>query len=433
MEEGLVAACSQLRLTEDEQETITLEDVVDENADDKAELSLIGKLFTQKPYNLIHMKNALSSAWRLAEGFSIRHVGDDLFVCEFFSKLDKNRILREGPWNFDKQLILFEPMSGNMQPNNMILKHCLVWVRVYNLPMNCRGKVAVTKLGTKLGRVLEVDGGSGDYNRYGRARVLLDVSKPIIRGTKVINPLGEQCWIPFKYERLQNFCYWCGMLDHLVADCEEKPEETEVSDWPYGPGLRATPRKKILMGNRQNIRATANGLEEQSHSASHSDNGDNPSSARRNLNLDKVVGTDMLAKENVRVQQVDAVLHGHGSDILQTSGEQVERETVEGLVDVRIQQVQIGTSSQSAISGQAKTDKNNGKEGSWTRRKTVRAGTSKETEVSNKKNPTKRDHSMIVDGDSVDFFSKKVRDGLSDRFEQFEISAETGEQSRRTQ
>ncbi|XP_050232990.1 uncharacterized protein LOC126681492 [Mercurialis annua] len=221
MEEGLVAACSQLRLTEDEQETITLEDVINDNAKEKAELSLVGKLLTQKPYNLIHMKNALISAWKLAIGFTIRDIGDDLFICEFFSKLDKNRILHDGPWNFDKQLILFE----------------LFWVRIYNLPMNCRGRATVSKIGSKLGKIVEVDGNSGECNRYGRVRVNLDVSKSMIRGTKVINPLGEQCWIPFKYERLQNFCYWCGMLDHLVADCEEKPEETEVSDWPYGPGL----------------------------------------------------------------------------------------------------------------------------------------------------------------------------------------------------
>ncbi|XP_050211854.1 uncharacterized protein LOC126662012 [Mercurialis annua] len=145
-----------------------------------------------------------------------------------FSKNVRNRILRESPWNFDKQLILFEPMTGYMQLNNMIINHCPVWVRIYNLPLNCRGRAAIRKLWMKIGIVLDIDpGDNGECNRYGRVRVEMDISKPIVRGTKVINPLGDQCWISFKYEHIHNFCYWCGMLDHLAADCEDKLEEIE--------------------------------------------------------------------------------------------------------------------------------------------------------------------------------------------------------------
>ncbi|XP_050211681.1 uncharacterized protein LOC126661845 [Mercurialis annua] len=354
MEEGLIAACSQLRLTEDEQETITLEDVIDDNADAKAELCLVGKLLTQKPYNLAHMKNALTSAWRLAKGFTIRDIGDELFVLEFYSKVDRNRILREGPWNFDKQLILLEPMSGNMQPNNMILKHCLVWVRIYNLPMNCRGMAAITKIGSKIGRIVEVDGESGECNRYGRVRVNLDVSRPIYRGTKVINPLGEQCWIPFKYERVQNFCYWCGMLDHLVAECEEKPKETEVSDWPYGPGLRATPRKRSLMGNRYVPKTTYKDQDGQTTSGSQSDNAEKSRAAKRSLNLNDNLEAASDARENTGPQQVVARVNGDTSENNTTAIGATDRLDVDGLVEVCIQQVQPGEGKKREVMGSAK-------------------------------------------------------------------------------
>ncbi|XP_050222131.1 uncharacterized protein LOC126672225 [Mercurialis annua] len=393
MEEGLVAACSQLRLTEDEQETITLEDVIDENAEEKAELSL----------------------------------------------LDKNRILRDGPWNFDKQLILFEPMSGNMQPNNMVLNYCPVWVRIYNLPMNCRGRAAVSKIGSKLGKIVEVDGNSGDCNRYGRVRVNLDVSKPMIRGTKVINPLGEQCWIPFKYERLQNFCYWCGMLDHLVADCEEKPRETEVSDWPYGPGLRATPCKRSLMGNRQYTKPVLRDLAGQTMSGSHSDNGEGERAARRSLNLNDNTVVDSAVRVNfLPQQQVVNHVHGEGDDIIQAVLNEDGGGIADGLVEVCVQQIQPGEGSRGnvkkvAAGVQPNAEKKHGKEGSWTRSKVIKTAGPSDKEGTKKKLPTKRDRSMTVGEDSIDLFSKKFRDGLSDQFENIEISVETGEQSRRTQ
>ncbi|XP_050222712.1 uncharacterized protein LOC126672803 [Mercurialis annua] len=237
---------AKLNLTEDEEVAINLEDVIDDEIEQKANLSLVGKLLTKKPYNLIHMKNALSSAWRLAKGFSIKEIGDNLFVCEFKTKTDRTRILNEAPWHFDKQLILFEPLCGNLQPDEVGLEKSPFWIRIYNIPLNCRSKAAITRIASKVGRIVEwSDEEMATWGRYSRIRVMIDVTKPIVRGTKIINPLGESCWVSFKYEKIQNFCYWCGMCDHIVADCETKPEEMEVEEWPYGPVLRATPKNVV--------------------------------------------------------------------------------------------------------------------------------------------------------------------------------------------
>ncbi|XP_050207941.1 uncharacterized protein LOC126657315 [Mercurialis annua] len=443
MDEGLAEACSQLRLTEDEQITITLEDVVDDYADEKAELSLVGKLLTRKPYNLNHLKNAMLSAWKLTKGVIIRDVGDELFVCEFFSKNDRCRIMADGPWNFDKQLILLEPMSGNMQPNNMTLKLCQVWVRIYNLPMNCRGKAAISKIGTKVGRVLEVDGDKGDSNRYERVRVQLDVSKPIIRGTKVINPLGDICWIPFKYERIQNFCYWCGLLDHLVADCEEKPEETEVSEWPYGPTLRATPRKRNLMGNKSGYNMK-NRVGEGIPGSGSPGNSGSFTGTRRVLNLNPKTGVGIAIRDGELVHQNDAGLHEEAelheitSAINQDVLAEETRGQLDGLVEVCIHQIQSNTTSNTGVNlpdlvGNVKPAAKGVKEGSWTRIKTSRMGGKSEVGSSSKKGMSKRNRSLLQGEDSDNLFSKKVRDGLSERFDNIEISAETDVQSRRMQ
>ena len=42
----------------------------------------------------------------------------------------------------------------------------------------------------------------------------MDVSKPLCRGYGVILEKNKEIWVSFKYEKLPNFCYWCGLVSH---------------------------------------------------------------------------------------------------------------------------------------------------------------------------------------------------------------------------
>ncbi|XVF50447.1 hypothetical protein PTKIN_Ptkin04bG0101000 [Pterospermum kingtungense] len=55
--------------------------------------------------------------------------------------------------------------------------------------------------------------------KYLRARVLLNVTKPLVRGKMITNANGVRKLIKFQYERMPDFCYICGMLDHQESDC----------------------------------------------------------------------------------------------------------------------------------------------------------------------------------------------------------------------
>lgn len=51
-------------------------------------------------------------------------------------------------------------------------------------------------------------------------RVEVDISKPLCRGRKVGIIEDSEIWVAFKYEKLPNFCYWCGMVSHTDKDCD---------------------------------------------------------------------------------------------------------------------------------------------------------------------------------------------------------------------
>ncbi|KAL0406194.1 UNVERIFIED_CONTAM: hypothetical protein Slati_3933300 [Sesamum latifolium] len=77
-----------------------------------------------------------------------------------------------------------------------------------------------------------------------RIRVSLDTRKPLTRALHIRLIGGDdEVMVMFIYERLPNFFYGCGVLGHIMRDCErhlDKVENWRMEDLPYGPWLRET-------------------------------------------------------------------------------------------------------------------------------------------------------------------------------------------------
>ncbi|KAK7831688.1 uncharacterized protein CFP56_027146 [Quercus suber] len=101
-------------------------------------------------------------------------------------------------------------------------------------------------IGSKIGEVLEVDvPDSGvQWSKFLRVCVRMDVTKKLIRGKKINIEGGESKWVFFKFERLPNFCYGCGLLNHAIKDCPEgwaEKSKLEESNMQYRARLRGDP------------------------------------------------------------------------------------------------------------------------------------------------------------------------------------------------
>lgn len=76
-------------------------------------------------------------------------------------------------------------------------------------------------MGNAIGIFRDVDlnaDGSNPYV-YLRLRVGISVDKPIPRVTHISSSKGEKIQLSLSYEKLPNFCYFCGVMGHLVKDC----------------------------------------------------------------------------------------------------------------------------------------------------------------------------------------------------------------------
>ncbi|KAL2892811.1 Retrotransposon Gag-like protein 3 [Bienertia sinuspersici] len=80
-----------------------------------------------------------------------------------------------------------------------------------------------------------------------RIKVNVDVDKPLRRGFKIATMQNWTKWVDIKYERLGDFCFYCGRIGHIDRDCsfiEEDEEMRKSLVYKYGPWLKASPLRR---------------------------------------------------------------------------------------------------------------------------------------------------------------------------------------------
>ena len=102
-----------------------------------------------------------------------------------------------------------------------------------------RTKETGYSIGATIGEVVEVDvvENGVQWGKCLRVRVMVDVTRRLIRGKRVTIEGVEGRWVQFKYERLPNFCYQCGLLNHDMKDCikvKKSGDQSEMKELQYG-------------------------------------------------------------------------------------------------------------------------------------------------------------------------------------------------------
>ncbi|KAJ4836781.1 hypothetical protein Tsubulata_013605 [Turnera subulata] len=71
----------------------------------------------------------------------------------------------------------------------------------------------------------------------------LILSQPLRPGVHVLDTEGKEIWLKFKYERLGEFCFRCGVILHPTYKCKKEKRPNEGKELPeddsYGLWMRA--------------------------------------------------------------------------------------------------------------------------------------------------------------------------------------------------
>lgn len=97
--------------------------------------------------------------------------------------------------------------------------------------------------GGSLGEITEIDLDGIIWDKSAQLRILLDVTKPLLRVQRVSLKGETLALIEIKYERLPTFCYMCGVIGHIEQDYLRASEEDKDDEKQWGSSIRASPRR----------------------------------------------------------------------------------------------------------------------------------------------------------------------------------------------
>jgi hypothetical protein len=153
---------------------------------------------------------------------------------------DHDRIILGNPWIFRNSWLIVKPWDREIDPRTLDFDHAPIWIQLWGLPPHCKTKAMGRQLGALMGDVEE----SEFYEYPGKQmiikiKVAINVHKPITSGIHLSNPTDGTCWVDFRYEKLPQVCFQCGLLGHSDKLCRNQALNIETLA-PLGPWIRST-------------------------------------------------------------------------------------------------------------------------------------------------------------------------------------------------
>lgn len=157
--------------------------------------------------------------------------------------------------------LLLNRVNKGENPWEIQLHHLSLWVQIYDLRPGFKSEKILTDIGNYIGTFVAScpKNFMGLWRDYLRVRISIDIRKPLKRRMK-IRKGNDEFWATFKYERLPQFCFICGMLGHADRFCHrlfDTPAEEIVK--PYGVWMRAPDRKQSKQIGSKWLRDSAMG------------------------------------------------------------------------------------------------------------------------------------------------------------------------------
>ncbi|MCH89276.1 zinc CCHC-type-like protein, partial [Trifolium medium] len=209
--------------------------------------SIIGKIITDKPIHVSSIHNGLESIWGSPPGLKIQELGGK--VLQFFMNdpADHDRILQGNPWIFRNSWLVVKPWDRESDLQNIDFDHVPIWIQLWGLPPHCKTK----KMGESIGALMGTVEASEFYEYPGKKviikiKVAIDIHNPITSGIHVGNPTDGTCWIDYRYEKLPQVCFKCGMIGHADKLCRNQALVLDTLA-PLGPWIRSTQYGKRKM------------------------------------------------------------------------------------------------------------------------------------------------------------------------------------------
>ena len=205
----------------------------------RVDFVLAAKFLTKRNVSIDAVAKTFRPLWHTRSDFCIRDAGDNHLLFTFELESDLEKVLLGAPWSFDRHLVVLQNYDGTSPMEHVDFSKSSFWIQLHNLPLTCLNPDIAMEIGDSLGdvnksvNVSDMIGGN-----FMRIRVLIDITRPLCRGRIISLSNNDDRFISFKYERLPNICYWCGLVSHDEKDCSlwlSSKGSLNADDQQFGP------------------------------------------------------------------------------------------------------------------------------------------------------------------------------------------------------
>ncbi|CAH9148232.1 unnamed protein product [Cuscuta epithymum] len=99
----------------------------------------------------------MAMVWRPVRGVTIEEIGASKFLLQFYHERDITRVVEEGPWSFEHNLVVIRRLGRIDRPLDVSLGREDFWIQVHNLPIGYMTVKAARGIGNSIGTFVQVD------------------------------------------------------------------------------------------------------------------------------------------------------------------------------------------------------------------------------------------------------------------------------------
>lgn len=261
--------CAHLDLGPQDGLGLDLNEITEDESCQSPQWCIVGRFVTKRNINFKAIQELMLSVWSPVMKVWMKELESNLFLIQFSHEMDYAKVIKGGPWSFDQQLFVFTTLDQDTNPHEVVLNYVDFWVQVHNLSAGLLSEQVALAIGNFIGQYVSSDPKNFDglWKSYLRIRVRVDVSKSLKSNMKIKKRNQEEYWVNFKYERLPNFCFFCGIIGHAEKSCVKLYQYPDKNaPRLFGTWLRAPVGRNQAKPNSQwNISRSYGGWSESSH------------------------------------------------------------------------------------------------------------------------------------------------------------------------
>ncbi|KAM1989816.1 hypothetical protein ACFX15_031134 [Malus domestica] len=206
-------------------------------------VKLVGMALTQKPLNRWGIINILTSVWKDLCEVGIKWVRVNVFIISAPDQSVAKKILAQVPWAVMKKNFVVKAWPSDLALEEVDMKTVPFWVQIWGIPLSLVSKENVTRLIKTAGVFLEMED-PAKARGFLRVRVLVNSENPLVLRCWLKMEVNCETWVEFRYERLQDFCYHCGRIDHINTECSFAANIGGAEG--YGDWIKAPPVREFV-------------------------------------------------------------------------------------------------------------------------------------------------------------------------------------------